>query len=287
MRTYIIRNDFLTLELSEIGGEPVSIRLGDHEFLWHRDPEYWESSAPLLFPAVGRLREGVWAAGDEIYPMGIHGFARHQRMNAVALRDFAEFTLKDNDETRRSYPYAFTLRRRFKLAKNSLLESITVTNGDKRDIYFGIGLHPGFMIPEGRARLALDCFEEPQRQLLSSSRFMAGKSEPYPLREGRYIDLDNSLFDNDAIILSGVRAATLESPDSPHRVTVSFPDAKYVGFWQPDHSDAPFICIEPWRTLPSSDAPAGAPPDQISQRKGSVRLEPGSSYSFGCTYIFS
>lgn len=287
MNTYIIKNDYLTLELAEIGGEPVSIRMGDHEYLWHRDPEYWESSAPLLFPAVGRLRTGEWADGDRVYPMGIHGFARHQKMGAVALRDFAEFTLKDNVETRKSYPFAFTLRRRFKLAKNSILESITVTNSDSRDIYFGIGLHPGFMIPEGRARLSLELEEEPRRQLLSPAFFMADESEPYSLRDGKYIDLDNSLFDNDAIILSGVRSATLESPDSPCKVTVSFPDANYVGFWQPAHSDAPFLCIEPWQSLPASDAPEGSAPDQISERKGFVKLAPGGSYNFNCMYIFN
>ena len=287
MNTYIIKNDILTLELSEIGGEPISIKMGDHEYLWCRDGKYWSSSAPLLFPAVGRLRTGEWSDGGKNYPMRIHGFARHQKMSAVALRDFAEFTLKDNEETRQSYPFAFTLRRRFKLAKNSILESITVSNSDSRDIYFGIGLHPGFMIPQGRARLSLECFEEPQRQLLSPAYFMADKSEPYVLRDGKYIDLDNSLFDNDAIILSGVRSATLESPDSPRSVTVRFPDAKYVGFWQPDHSDAPFVCIEPWQSLPASDAPAEAGPDKISERKGFIKLAPGESYTFSCTFIFN
>lgn len=286
MNTYIIKNDYLTLELSEIGGEPLSIKMGDHEYLWHRDPKYWESSAPLLFPAVGRLRGGEWTDGDKVYPMGIHGFARHQKMSAVALRDFAEFTLKDNGETRMSYPFAFTLRRRFKLAKNSILESITVTNSDSRDIHFGIGLHPGFMIPDGRARLSLELAEEPRRQLLSPAFFMVDESEPYYLRDGKYIDLDNSLFDNDAIILSGVKSATLESPDSTHKVTVSFPDANYVGFWQPDHSDAPFICIEPWQSLPASDAPEGTAPDRISERKGFVKLAPGGSYTFNCMFIF-
>jgi galactose mutarotase-like enzyme len=275
------------MELSDIGGEPLSVKMNGHEYLWCRDKKYWGSSAPVLFPAVGRLRGGEWSDGERIYPMGNHGFARHQQMNAVALRDFAEFTLTDNEETRKSYPYSFALRRRFKLAKNSIIESITVTNTDNKNIYFGIGLHPGFMIPEGKARLSLECFEEPQRQLLSPAFLMADESVPYALRDGKYIDLDNSLFDNDAIILSGVRSATLESTDSERSVTVRFPDAKYVGFWQPDHSDAPFLCIEPWQSLPASDAPAEAGPDKISERKGFIELFPGSSYTFNCVFIFN
>ena len=287
MKTYTIKNDYITLELSEIGGEPLSIKMGDHEYLWHRDAKYWKSSAPVLFPTVGRLRGGEWCDGDVTYPMGNHGFARHQQMKALAMRDFAEFTLTDNEESRKSYPYSFTLRRRFKLAKNSILETITVTNTDSRDMHFGIGLHPGFMIPEGRARLSLELSEEPKRQLLSPAFLMADEDEPYALRDGKYIDLDNSLFDNDAIILTGVKSATLESPDSERSVTVIFPDAKYVGFWQPDHSDALFLCIEPWQSLPASDAPAGSPADQISERKGFVTLAPGASYNFSCTFIFN
>lgn len=287
MKTYTINNDILSVTLSDIGGEPLSVKKDGHEYLWHRDPAYWRSSAPLLFPTVGRLRGGEWSHGGKTYPMGNHGFARGQQMNAVAMRDFAEFTLKDNEETRSSYPFAFSLRRRFKLAKNALIETITVTNTDDCDIFFGMGLHPGFMLPEGAARLSVDCFEEPRRQLLSPRFLMADESEPYVLRDGKYIDLDNSLFDNDAIILSGVREVTLESPDSERSVKVSFPDANYVGFWQPMHTDAPFLCIEPWQSLPASDAPDGAPVDEISERKGFIKLEPGRSYNFTCTYIFN
>ncbi len=287
MNTYVIKNDFLSLTLSDIGGEPLSIKADDHEYLWNRDPKYWSSSAPLLFPTVGRLRNGEWADGDRVFSMNNHGFSRRMQMKAVAMQDFAEFTLKDDETSRAVYPYSFILRRRFKLAKNSLLESITVTNTDSRDMPFGIGLHPGFMLPEGRARLSLETTGEVRRHLLSERFLTADQDEPYELREGKYIDIDNSLFDHDAIILSGIKSATLESPDSERSVTVVFPDAPYVGFWQPMNSDAPFLCIEPWQSLPASDAPDGTPPDQISERKGFVKLAPGASYTFNCMMIFN
>ncbi len=287
MKIYTIKNDFLTVEISDIGGEPLSVKAGDHEYIWQRDPKYWASCAPVLFPTVGRLRGGVWADGDRVYEMNNHGFARRQAMSAVAMRDFAEFTLKDSEETRAVYPYSFILRRRFKLAKNALLESITVTNTDSRPLPFGIGLHPGFMLPEGRARLSLETDGEVRRHLLSDRFLTAEKDEPYALRDGKYIDIENSLFDHDAVILSGIKSATVESPDSERSVTVTFPEAPYVGFWQPMNSDAPFLCIEPWQSLPASDAPEGTPPDQISERKGFVRLAPGESYTFSCMMIFN
>ena len=86
MKTYTIKNDYLTLELSEKGGEPSSIKSADgYEYLWNRDEKYWKSSAPVLFPTVGRLRGGEWTDSGKTYKMGAHGFARHQNMNKYMM----------------------------------------------------------------------------------------------------------------------------------------------------------------------------------------------------------
>ncbi len=287
MAIYNISNSVLSVSISDIGGELLSIKMGEHEFLWGRDEKYWSSSSPLLFPAVGRLRDGVWMDGEDEYTMPVHGFARSMKMRAVAMRDFAEFTLTDNKETKKMYPYSFALRRRFKLAKNAILESITVSNTDRRNIYFGLGLHPGFMLPEGNARLSLGCRGDTRRMLLSPRFIMSGESEPYALEDGKYITLQNSLFDNDAIILNNVISATIESDASSKKIKLICPDAHYFGFWQPMHApDTPFVCIEPWQSLPAREKPDATEPDQISERDGFVCLAPGESYTYNCRMEF-
>ena len=35
------------------------------------------------------------------------------------------------------------------------------------------------------------------------------------------------------------------------RVTVSYPDMDYIGFWHATLTEAPYVCIEPWSSLPS------------------------------------
>ena len=36
-------------------------------------------------------------------------------------------------------------------------------------------------------------------------------------------------------------------------MTVSYPDMRYLGIWHKPKSDAPYVCIEPWTSLPSVD----------------------------------
>ena len=47
------------------------------------------------------------------------------------------------------------------------------------------------------------------------------------------------------------REVTLKSSVSAHRVTVSYPRMPYLGIWHWPHTDAPYVCIEPWSSLPS------------------------------------
>ena len=37
------------------------------------------------------------------------------------------------------------------------------------------------------------------------------------------------------------------------KVTVSYPDFRYLGFWHKPKTDAPYVCVEPWTSLPSRE----------------------------------
>lgn len=293
--TVTLDNGTLRLSLGAEGGEPTAlgIRDGDTvtELLWNGDETYWERRAPLLFPIVGRLREGKWACGGREYPLGIHGFARFLMPYATEISDdgcTAVFRFRESAETLKSYPFPFELTRRFTLDGASVRSRVTVKNTGSSPLPFTLGLHPGFLIPAPASRLKLTTNGPVRRMLLSPRYFMSGESAPYELRDGAYIDLDNSLFANDAIILTGIRSASLEGDGAPHRVTVECPKANYIGFWQPvkaspDAPEIPFICIEPWEALPAHDAPDGAPADDMFTRPGTVTLAPGEVYDFDCT----
>ncbi len=44
----------------------------------------------------------------------------------------------------------------------------------------------------------------------------------------------------------------------------------YIGFWHADKTDAPYVCLEPWSSLPGRD---GADED-ISRMNDRIKIEP-------------
>ena len=50
------------------------------------------------------------------------------------------------------------------------------------------------------------------------------------MEEGRYLNLEHNLFDDDAIVLKEMpREVTLESAKGSKKITVAFPDMDYLG----------------------------------------------------------
>ena len=88
------------------------------------------------------------------------------------------------------------------------------------------------------------------------------------------IPLRHEMFDDDAIVLKDMaREVTLEA-DGGCGVRVSFPQMPYLGIWHMPHTDAPYVCIEPWCSLPSRQ-------DEIAEfetQPDLLRSEAGETY---------
>ena len=56
---YTIKNTHLTLTVDTLGAQMVSVKNeAGEELLWQADKSVWGYSAPMLFPWVGRMKEG-------------------------------------------------------------------------------------------------------------------------------------------------------------------------------------------------------------------------------------
>ena len=89
------------------------------------------------------------------------------------------------------------------------------------------------------------------------------------------LPLAHSLFDDDAIVLRDMaREVTLEAPGGARSVTVSFPDMPYLGIWHWPKTDAPYVCIEPWRSLPAHRGETAV----LERQADLVHLAPGETY---------
>lgn len=277
---HTIRNDHITVTVSEQGAELQSIRSSDGtEYLWQGDPAYWSDRAPNIFPYVARLTKGCYYLDGSLHRMDIHGIALYNRFRCIREQGNAlVMELADSPATYASYPRHFSFQVIYALDQNTLSITFRTENRDEKPMYFGIGGHPGFRVPlsDGvRFEDYLLRFHEPcqpSRVCFTEDCFVTGHTQPFMLEQDQILPLRHDLFDSDAIVLSGMsRAVTLESEANGRSVTVSFPDMPYLGIWHMPHTDAPYICIEPWSSLPSTK-------DQIAvfeEQSDLLTLEPG------------
>ena len=280
---YTIQNSQLCVTIDSLGAQLMSITAADGtEYLWGGDEAYWRNRAPNLFPYVGRLTEGRCTYGGKSYEMTRHGFANRTQFSALESgADHITLHMEDSGETRAVYPFAFAFDLVYALSGSTLSVTYRVTNRDGKEMYFGLGAHPGFRVPlepgkaftDYRLTFAQPC--QPWQVLMSDDYLINGQEAPYPLEGGRSMPLRHDLFDHDAIILKNMdRTVTLSAGEGSRGVTVSYPRMRYLGVWHKPESDAPFVCLEPWLSLPSRHGVV----EDLSQQNDLMALCPGETY---------
>jgi len=280
---YTIKNGAMTVTVDSLGAQLMSITAADGtEYLWNGDKTYWGGRAPVLFPYVGRLTEDSYTYKGKTYSMGRHGFARHCEFTPIIEEENRLIlAISDNAETRANYPFAFEFSVAFELEDATLSITYAVENRTRGSMYFGLGSHPGFRIPleEGKSfedyRLTFRHPGKPNRCLLSENYMNASRAVPYYLENGDTLPLRHDLFDNDAIIFDHMdKTYTLSAGEGSRGVTVHAPKMRYLGVWHTPKTEAPFVCLEPWVSLPSRDGIV----EDFAQQGDLVHLEPGDMY---------
>ena len=291
---YILENDLMKVKVSSMGAELQSIRRkeSDTEYLWQGDPDFWKGRAANVFPICGRLVNGKYTYGGNVYELGCHGFARacewtviHQKATALTLQ------LQANGETLANYPFKFSMEIAYTLTDTALSVAMIVHNLDDKTMYFALGGHPGFNLPMENGQVFEDYYIEfdepcePQLLVLSDTCFYTGKTAPYPLEEGKRLALHHSLFDNDALFFENTaKGVTLRSATGERSVHMTFPELKYVGLWHTPHAEAPFVCIEPWSGVPSLDLPGIV---ALEDKPEMTALQPQETYRNTYTMDFN
>lgn len=260
-----IQEGDIVVEVGTLGAEIKSIRRRGREYLWNGDPKFWGRHAPILFPIVGRLSGNRYHIGDKTYEMGQHGFARDSQFSMTGQRSNEVFMrMLDTDETYARYPYHFSLEVRHYVENNVVGSAWEVENLGGEDMYFQIGAHPAFMIPD---------FDP-----ASGCRGYVTLEGDAPYK----ISLAPDTFANDALIYEGtnrLRRATLTTAAGEPAVSVRCPAADVWGVWAPHKADCPFVCIEPWCGRKDNAGFCG----DFLQRDYTRRLEPGKRFLFDYT----
>ena len=302
---YTLRNSEMEVQVSSKGGELVSMKDADQtEYIWIGDATYWKRHAPQLFPCIGRLTNNQYRMDGALHEMGQHGFLRdyeltkvesEEQAGAETVRDAAgqagaeaetvtslHLQLQSDTSTRQLYDRDWTVDIFYSLCGKTLSVRFQVRNCDTRTMRFGYGIHPGFNVPLNPAlrfedyRLDFHEVSTPKQMELTERYTISGGMHDYALEEGRYLPLQHSLFDHDAIILKDMpHTVTLGSQKDEKKVTVTFPDMPYLGIWHAPETDAPFVCIEPWSSLPSTDGVI----DEFETKPDFITVEPEETYT--------
>lgn len=280
---YTISNDSVRVTIDSHGAELQSITACDGtEYLWYGDPTFWSGRATNLFPYVGRMTDEKYTYEGKTYSMKLHGFARNMEFNVTEQsQQRIVLTLTDTADTREIYPFAFAFSLIYELDGATLHITDRVENRNTKTMYFGLGGHPGIRLPleEGKCftdyRLTFSHPCHPSCAELSQRCLMSGVERPYPLEQDTTLPLCHELFHHDAIVLHHTdRTVTLSAGEGTRGVRLHFPQIEYLGIWHPANVEAPFVCLEPWVSLPSRDSIV----EDLAQQASLVSLDAGKTY---------
>ena len=268
-----IKNEFLTVQISTLGGELQSIRdASGREYLWQGYPAFWGKRAPNLFPYTGRLTEGKCTYRGQEYPMPKHGFLMSREMIAErADEQSCTLLLRSDADTLKAFPFEFAFRIHYFLEGNTLTCRYHVTNFTDYTMYFGLGAHPAFAVDaekfEGYSLKFLS-EETPLKIALSQDGYVLKERTPYPLDNG-ILPLSSYPFEDSLAFTAMPKAASLLDEKGNTILTMEYPDFDNLVLWR--MANAPFFCIEPWCSLPSRKGVV----EELSTQPGLVALEEG------------
>ena len=153
--------------------------------------------------------------------------------------------------------------------------------GDEKTMYFGVGAHPGFNVPFEKNTSFEDYYMEfasakdVKRVGFSEDCFVTGELEAFSLEKGVKLPVAHDMFDDDAIVLTNMASGvTLKAKKSNKGVRVTYPNMSYLGIWHMPKTDAPYVCIEPWSSLPSRKGMV----EDIKKQSDLISLNPNCEY---------
>ncbi len=286
---YTLENETLCVLVRSHGAELRSIkeRADETEYLWDGNPEWWKYSSPVLFPIVGKLRDGKYRVSGAEYELPGHGFGRISDFELVARQqDSIEFVLEWSEDTLKVYPWKFALYVSYELEENKIKVIWRVRNLDEKHMVFSIGAHGAFRCPIVPGEKFEDYYlafneAEDMRNLPLDSKGQFKHESGDMAVKGTKLPLNYEMFRNDALAYAGQKSTqvSLRSTKSEKSLTVEAKGFPYWGYWTPDKGGAPFLCIEPWHGHADYVDFDG----DFKDREGSEELAPGEEKKFSYT----
>lgn len=279
-----IKNYFFDATFDTLGAELISLKSNGTEYIWEGNPEFWNRQSPVLFPIVGSLKDDFYFFDGKEYILPRHGFAREKLFQIVEhTENKIIFSLKDDTESFKTYPFYFELRIEYRLIENRLEIQYQVENNSKENIYFSIGGHPGFALSGNFEDYSLkfECQDELKFSLLENN-LVLDETKILQTAQNK-LALNYQLFEKDALVFKNHKIESITIQEfGKDFLKVSFKGFPDLGIWT--KMNAPFICIEPW----FGHADIVKTNQELKYKEGIVNLKPNNLFqSLYTVEIFS
>lgn len=256
------------------------------DYLWNGDPSWWKYCSPILFPIIGKVKNGKYKVDGKVYELPQHGLGRISEFELVnKTTDSVSFKLRYSDETLKVYPYKFELTVSYALTGRSVNVTWRVDNLDDREIIFSIGAHPALRCPIVEGENFSDCYldfhgEEHCENMKTDADVLFLYEREKDLDSDK-MNLSYDIFKDGVHVFDNLKTGsiTLRSTKSKKAITLSAPSYPYMGIWSPEKGGAPFVCVEPWY----GHADYADFDGDFKDKEGVIALEKGKSFKTGYT----
>jgi galactose mutarotase-like enzyme len=197
-----------------------------------------------------------------------------------------------NEETKKIYPFDFTLTATYELIENRILFSVNIKNESDELLPHMFGWHPGFLLPTDDGQKIEDyiiSFEGGLGKIswtpLQHGCFARPYAEDYITPNGAYRLCEEEIYKNDTMIFSDCgNSIKLFAEGKPFEIYMKWTEnLPYICVWKEPVSEANFICLEPWSGTPND----GETEENFETRK-MERLAPKSEavYAYELSFNF-
>lgn len=248
-----IKNNKLALTVQTDGGAMWSlVDLEDgEELLFDGDASIWDKHDAVLFPFVGRQKDGYYEHNGVRYDVKIHGLAPYQKYNVLAhTENSITLGFSSDSETYKVYPFTFDFSVTYTLNGKTLSVTYTVKNRGEQTMYYYVGSHPAIKI-DGAENNADDtsgnyldfCTENNATYTLCNNFIM-----PKEKLDG-CLEMKKSVFEKyPSLVLDRQNEETVLKRRNGKQVIITS-TSPIICVWSDDKRGA-FVAVESWWGLP-------------------------------------
>ncbi len=231
------------------GAELKSLIIDGREIMWCADPAFWGKSSPILFPAIGNVKNNKTIINGETINLTKHGFARDNEFSILRSTDNSVIFAKEFSPEKTGYPFTCQLSLTYSVFCDRLLVSYNVMNLSNKDMPFCIGAHPAIACNNlDNCTIEFSGRENASTPVMNlDNRMFESKNRIERLKNAKKLPLNYSMFDNDVVYFDSIKSNSVTFKEENKTIaTISWQGFTSLGLWTPAGKRAGFLCIEPW-----------------------------------------